>query len=189
MDLVQRTKDIMLKPKETWPVIKNESTTIKELYTSYAAILAVIPAAATFIGFSLIGISTLGFHYRLPLGTGLGRAVVSYVLSLVGLYVVAVIIDALAPTFGSPKNLLNAFKVVVYSWTPGWLAGILIIIPMLSPISLLISLYGLYLFYLGLPILMETPQEKTMGYVIVTIVVTIVVFAVIGAITSTLFRM
>lgn len=189
MDLVQRAKDISLKPKETWLVIKNESTTIKELYTSYAALLAAIPAIATFIGFSVIGISTYGFHYRASLGSGIGRAIVSYVLSLVGLYVVASIIDTLAPTFGSSKNLLNAFKVVVYSCTPSWLAGILIIFPALSPIALLLSLYGLYIFYLGLPILMETPPEKSLGYFIVTIIATIVIFVVIGAISSSLFGM
>lgn len=187
MDIIQRVKDIILKPKDTWQVIKEEPATIHDLYTSYAVLLAAISPIASFLGMSLIGFSAMGSHYRVPLGTGIGHAVVSYVLTLVGLYVVALIIDALAPNFGSQKNLVNAMKVAVYSWTPSWIAGILLIIPALSPIVMLISLYSLYVLYLGLPIQMETPPEKSLGYFIATIVVCIIVFILIGIISNALF--
>jgi hypothetical protein len=100
---------------------------------------------------------------------------------------VALIADAIAPSFGSNKNILNAFKAVVFSMTPAWLGGIFYLIPSLSILALLAGLYGLYLFYLGLPILMETPKEKSLGYVVVVIIVTIVVYIVIGAITGAIF--
>lgn len=187
MELVQRVKDITFKPKDTWPAIKAEQATIKELYTSYAVLLAAIPPIASFIGMSLIGISMLGVHYRTPFLTGIIHAVVSYGLSLIGLYVVAQIIDALAPSFGSQKNLVNAMKVAVFSWTPSWIAGILVIIPVLSPIAILLSLYSLYLFYLGLPILMDTPKDKALGYFVVTILLSIVIFILIGTASSALF--
>jgi hypothetical protein len=187
MNIVQRVKDIILKPTDTWAEIKTEQVTIKELYTSYAAILAAIPPIASFIGLSLLGFSMLAFSYRIPIGWGISHAVVSYILSLVGLYVVALIIDALAPSFGSRKNQVNAMKVAVFSWTPSWIAGILMIIPALSPIAMLLSLYSLYLFYLGLPILMETPKDKAMGYFIVTILVSIVVSILIRVISNSLF--
>jgi hypothetical protein len=187
MNIVQRVKDIILKPSDTWAEIKAEQVTIKELYTSYAMLLAAIPPIASFIGLSLLGFSVLAFSYRVPLGWGISHALVSYVLSLVGLYVVGLIIDTLAPSFGSQKNQVNAMKVAVFSWTPSWIAGILMIIPALSPVAMLLSLYSLYLFYLGLPILMETPQDKAMGYFIVTILVSIVVFILIGVISNSLF--
>ncbi len=187
MNIVQRVKDIILKPSDTWAEIKAEQVTIKELYTSYAVFLAAIPPIASFIGLSLLGFSVLAFSYRVPLGWGISHAVVSYILSLVGLYVVGLIIDALAPSFGSQKNQVNAMKVAVFSWTPSWIAGILMIIPALSPIAVLLSLYSLYLFYLGLPVLMETPRDKAIGYFIVTILVSIVVFILIGVISNSLF--
>jgi hypothetical protein len=187
MNIAQRVKDIILKPSDTWAEIKAEQVTIKELYTSYAMVLAAIPPIASFIGLSLLGFSVLAFSYRLPLGWGISHALVSYILSLVGLYVVGLIIDALAPSFGSKKNQVNAMKVAVFSWTPSWIAGILMIIPALSPVAMLLSLYSLYLFYLGLPILMETPNDKAMGYFIVTILVSIVVFILIGVISNSLF--
>lgn len=187
MDIVQRVKDIILKPKDTWETIKTEQTTIKELYTSYAALLAAIPPIASFIGFSLIGVSMMTIQYRIPFGVGLSHTVVSYLLSLIGLYIVAQIIDGLAPSFGSQKNVINAMKVAVYSWTPSWVAGILIIIPFLAPIAMLISLYSLYLLFVGLPILMDTPKEKAVIYFVVTIVVSIVVFMLVSFISRSLF--
>ncbi len=180
MNLVERVKEIILKPQETWGMIKTEETTIKDLFTSYACILALIPAIATFIGMSLIGSSFMGMSYRVPIGTGLVHAILQYVLTLVGIYVVAFVIDALAPNFESKKDMLAAMKVAVYAFTPAWIAGILGIIPMLSVLAVLASLYGLYLFYVGLPILMETPKEKVLGYFIVVIVVTIIVWVLVG---------
>jgi hypothetical protein len=180
MNLVERAKEIILKPQETWLKIKGEETTIKDLYMSYAIILALIPAIANFIGMSLIGASFMGISYRVPIGTGLVHAILQYVLTLVGIYIVAFIIDALAPSFASKKNMVAAMKVTVFSFTPAWIAGIIGIIPILSVLAILASLYSLYLFYVGLPILMETPKEKQLGYFAVVIVVTIIVWVLIG---------
>ncbi len=180
MNLVERVKEIILKPQETWEKIKGEETTIKDLYTSYACILALIPAIANFIGMSLIGSSFMGMSFRVPIGSGLVQAILQYALTLVGIYVVAFIIDALAPSFDSKKNIVAATKVAVFSVTPAWVAGILGIIPMLSVLAILASLYSLYLFYVGLPVLMETPKEKQLGYFIIVIVVTIIVWSLVG---------
>lgn len=182
MNLVERAKSIMFKPNETWEVVKREQITIKELFISYAAILAIIPAVAGFIGMSLIGSSVLGMHFRIPVMSGIFHAILSYVLSLVAVYVVAFIIDALAPTFGSRKDMVSAVKVAVFSFTPAWVAGIFMIIPMLSILGLLGSLYGLYLLYAGLPVLMETPKEKTAGYFVIVIVVSIIVSVIVNII-------
>ncbi|HBL25150.1 MAG TPA: YIP1 family protein [Deltaproteobacteria bacterium] len=180
MNLVERAKGIMLKPAQTWETIKAEQTTIKDLFTSYAAILAIIPAAAGFIGMSLMGTSMLGIHFRIPFLYGIIHAIISYVLTLVGVYVVAFVIDALAPSFSSRKDILSAVKVAVFSFTPAWIGGIFMILPMLSILTFLASLYGLYLLYTGLPILMETPREKTLGYFVVVIIVSIVVSLIIN---------
>jgi hypothetical protein len=180
MNLVERAKDIMFKPAATWEAVKAEQTTIKELFASYAVILAIIPAAAGFIGMSLIGTSMLGIHFRIPFISGLFHAIISYVLTLVGVYVVAFIIDALAPSFNSRKDILSAAKLAVFSFTPAWIGGIFMIIPALGMITFLASLYGLYLLYTGLPVLMETPKEKTLGYFVVVIIVSIVVSLLIN---------
>lgn len=187
MKIVERVKEIILKPKEAWEKIKGEEMSIVGLYTSYAVILAAIPAIANFIGSTIIGYFIMGVYLRAPFASALGSAIFSYILSLIGIYIIALIADALAPSFDSKKNITNAFKATVFSMTPYWIAGILFIIPPLSPLVFIAGLYGLYLFYLGLPLLMETPKEKALPYVIVVIIVTFVINLIIGLITSAIF--
>ncbi len=187
MNIVERVKKIILSPKEAWAEIKAEQTTVQNIYLSYAVILAAIPAIAQFIGKALVGTSVLGVHFRWSIGTALGYAIFWYVLGLAGLALTAFIADSLAPSFGSQKNFVNAFKAVVYSMTPVWVAGILYIIPFLGILVLLAVIYGLYLLFIGLPELMDTPKDKAIGYVIVVIVVNVIVYFVVGVIAGAVF--
>lgn len=189
MDLVARVQAIVLKPKEEWAKIKAETTTVQQLFTSCAVILAAIPAVAQFIGYGLIGrrYPFVGM-VRMGLGTSLVRAIFSYVFSLVTVYVFALIINALAPTFSSAPNQLNAMKLAVYSMIPAWVAGVLYIVPFLEWLVILASLYGLYVLYLGFAApMMDTPKEKVVGYLVVSIVVVIVLSAVVAMILGAIF--
>ena len=189
MEIVSRVQALVLKPKDEWVKIKAESTTVAQLFTSYAMILAAIPAAAQFIGFGLIGrrYPFVGV-IRLNIGTSLLRAIFSYVFSLITVYVFALIINALAPTFGSKPNMLNATKLAVYSMTPGWVAGVLYIIPYLDIIVILASLYGLFILYLGFATpLMETPKDKVISYLVVSIIVVIVLSVVVALVLGAIF--
>jgi hypothetical protein len=185
MDLVGRVKGIVLNPKQEWETIAGETSTIADLYKSYIVILAAIGPVASIIGMSIIGISLpFAGSYRVPIGSSLASAIVQYILILAGVYILALVINALAPTFSGEKNINQAFKVAVYSYTPGWLAGIFMMIPALGMLGIL-GLYGLYILYLGLPLLMKAPQEKSMGYLVAVIIAAIVIFAIIGAISHT----
>ena len=179
MNIVERAKNILLTPKAEWQKIDGETHTVPELYTTYIMILAAIPAVATFIGFSVIGMGP----FRISMINGLAMLVVQYVLALGTVYVLALIIDALAPNFGGQKNFMQAFKVAAFAPTASWLAGIFSIIPALSILGLL-GLYSLYLLYVGLPILMKTPEDKAIGYVAVIIVIAIVVSVVVGVLSG-----
>lgn len=181
MALVDRVKRILLSPRQEWPVIDTEPATTGSLYMGYIIPLAAIPVIAQFIGATVFGASAFGITVRVPFGTGLTSAVVRYVLSLAGVWVLGFIIDALAPSFGGTKNSIQALKVAAYASTASWLAGIFMLVPALGILGLL-GLYSLYLLYLGLPVLMKSPQEKSMGYTVVVIVCAIVLFVVIGAV-------
>ncbi|HUI99667.1 MAG TPA: YIP1 family protein, partial [Usitatibacter sp.] len=143
-------------------------------------ILAAIPAVASFIGFSLIGVSTFMGSYRWPITSGITHMILEYVLNLGWVYVLALIIDALAPSFGGEKNFMQALKVSAFSPTAMWLAGIFSIIPALAILGIL-GLYSLYLLYTGLPLLMKTPADKAIPYTVVVIIVAIVLALIVGA--------
>jgi hypothetical protein len=189
MDIVQRVQSIILKPKEEWVKIKAEPSTVAGLFTSYAMILAAIPAVCLFLGNILVGrrLPMVGV-FRWSIGRALGNAVVSYVFALITVYLFALIINELAPNFGSAKNMTSALKLSVYSMTPGWVAGIFYIIPGLWILGILASLYGLYVLYLGFDTpMMETPKDKVVGYMAVSIVVVIVLYVVFSLILGGIF--
>lgn len=189
MDLVARAQAIILKPKEEWGKIKGESTTIAQLFTSYAILLAAVPAIAQFIGNGLVGkrIPFVGW-VKFPIGSALFQAILYYVFTLVSVYVFGIVINALAPSFGSKQSPVNAMKLAVFSMTPMWIGGIFYIIPFLGFLAWLASLYGLYVLYLGFDNpLMDTPKEKVVGYLLVSIVVIVVLSLVVALVLGAIF--
>jgi Yip1 domain len=184
MNLVERAKNIMFNPKQEWEAIKAESITTKDLYTKYAMILAAIPAIAGFIGYTIFGLSWGFGTIRISVSTSILWGVITYITGLVGVYIISFIVDALAPSFGSTKDMTASTKVVVYSYTPAWVAGIVQIFPVLGFIVALASIYSLVLMYMGLQKVKAVPQDKLVVYFIVIIIVAIIVFFVMGAIVS-----
>jgi hypothetical protein len=185
MDLVPRITNILTKPKQEWPVIATEATDVATLYKEYIVLLAAVPAICSFIGMTVIGIPVPFFGtVRVGMASGLTGLIVRYVLSLVAAYIAALIVGKLAPTFQSRGDIVQALKLVAYASTPAWVAGVLGLFPPLVALGILAGLYGVYLFYLGLPPLMQTPSDKVLPYMIVSAIVIIVLYMVVGAITT-----
>ena len=184
--VIQRAKDILLKPKETWPVIAAEPATTQSIYVPYVLALAAIGPIAGFIGGQAFGFTMLGVTYHPPLVGALVSAIVTYGLSLATIFILALVIDGLAPNFGGQKDQVQALKVAAYSATAGWVGAIFGILPALSVIGLLFALSGLYLLYLGVPVMMQAPQDKALGYTVVVIIVYIVLFLIVGAVVGAL---
>lgn len=186
--LAARVKGILLTPSAEWERIEREPTTIGGLFTGYVCILAAIPAVAGLIGGQLFGIGIPGLSVKPGLAFGITSAVMGYVGALLAVFILGMVIDALAPSFGAEKNRVQAFKVAAYSYTASWVAGVLGLIPALGILMLLAALYGCFLLYLGLPRVMKAPADKAPGYAIVTIivavVVSIVIWMAIGAVTA-----
>jgi hypothetical protein len=174
MNLVERVQSILLKPKATWPEIDSEQADAASLYKNYVMILALIPAVASFIGLSLIGIGAFGVSFRVPIVSGLTNMVVGYVLSLVMVFVLALIIDAMAPTFEGTRSQIGALKLSAYASTAAFVGGIFSLLPSLSVLGALAALYGVYLLYTGLPVLMKCPPDKAIAYTAVVVVCAIV---------------
>jgi hypothetical protein len=178
--LVQRVKNILMSPKTEWPVIDSEPATIGGIYKNYVMILAAIPPVCLLIGLLAFGMP----YFTFPMSYLIAQAVLSYVMALIGCYVLALIIDALAPSFGGTKDKVKAFKVAAYASTAAWVVGIFYLLPFLAVLGLIGGLYTLYLLYLGLPVLMKAPADKAVVYTVAIIVAAIVIYIVIGALTS-----
>ena len=183
MGLVERVKGILLTPRTEWPVIAGEATTPAELYKGYIVPLAAIGPLCQIVGYSVLGIRMPlgGAVYRTPIGTAVTSAVVTYVLSLIGVYLLALIIDGLAPTFGGSKDQIQALKTAAYSSTASWVAGIFTLVPGLRVLAIL-GLYSIYLLYVGLPVTMKAPADRAGAYTGVVILAAFVLFFIVGMI-------
>ncbi len=184
MEQFDRAVSILKNPLAELTKVKSEGISKDDLVKKYIAVLALIPAIAYIIGWGIIGIAGFGVGFRYPIGTAVAGGILMYILSIVDVYVLSIVINALAPNFGSKQDENQAMKLAAYSTTAWLVGGIFNIIPMLGIIVLLFALYGLYILYLGIPVLMETPKEQALSYTIVVIIVALVIYIVIGAVTG-----
>ena len=179
--LIARVKNILITPKTEWPLIAAEPASSASIYLNYAMIVAAIGPISTFIGMTIFGMSLpLVGTIKVPLTTGILQMVVGYVLSLGMLYVMGLLVDALAPTFGGEKNFTQALKTVAYAYTAAWVAAVLNIVPLLGMLALIGGIYSIYLIYVGLPHTMKCPPEKAGGYTAVIVLIGIVLSICVG---------
>jgi hypothetical protein len=180
--LVQRIKNILITPQTEWDVIAGEPTLPAQLFTGYVIPLAALAAVLSFIHLSLIGISLpFGGAYRTPLFSGLVTAALTVVFGVIGVFLIGLIINVLAPTFGGSRDLRQGLKVSGYSLTPAYLGAVLALSPVLpSLLQLAAGCYGIYVLYLGLPVLMRSPKERAAGYTASVVVCTLLVGVVLS---------
>jgi hypothetical protein len=184
--MVQRAKGIVLAPKEEWPIIAAEKAEHSKVLLSWLLPLSLIPAAAAVIGYGLIGYS-IGAAHVASLNLGLRQGLLQLVSMIGGAYLTACIVNALAERYASVKSLDQAFALIAYAYTPACLGGIFQIIPSLAFIGSLAGLYSLYLLYVGLPSMMQTPPEKNTSYFGVALLCVIGVFLALSFVLAAVF--
>jgi len=186
--LFHQAKAILLKPLQEWPTIAAAPISPTQAFLRYAVPLAAIGPVCQFLHGQLFGYGAFGFSFRPGLISGLGAMVTGYVLSLVGLFVLALIADFLAPKFAGEANRTQAVKLVVYGATASFVVGIFSLIPGLGLLSLL-GLYSFYLFYTGANPMMKVPQDKAIAYTAVTVLCAVVLSLVVSAVTMPVMRL
>jgi hypothetical protein len=185
--LIGRVLNLILHPHETWDVIDEEYATIEGLYRGWVLPLAAIPAVARAVGLlSFRGFEIFGVRYQPGFFGILGDALASYALTLISVYLVALVIDQFALQFGGERSRTQAFKVAAYSGTAAWVAGIFMLLPnaLGSLITALGVFYSLYLLYIGVPKLMRSKPVFQLNYFAVVLVAVILMALIIGALTS-----
>lgn len=171
--ITDRMKGILLNPGEEWPKIKVENRSNKELILNYvlpfAGLAAVISLIflwwGTYIGFSL----------------ALRYAIMQLVSPIIAIVVAAVVMNELAETFDSTKDLNCAFKLVTYSYTPVLLINVIVSFSLALGWLGILGLYGAYLLWVGLPVMMDTPEDKRLVYIIAALVIILIIQIIVGA--------
>jgi hypothetical protein len=188
--LVRRALNLLLHPGETWDAIEAEPDTIERLFRYWVVPLAAIPAIGrmleqlSFGSFGHLEIFGVRFYHPNVLAV-LGDAVTSYALTLISVYLLALVVDQFALQFGGERSRTQAYKLVAYSGTGAWVAGVFMLLPTAGGVfALLGGLYSLYLLYLGLPKLMRSSPSLTLNYFALILVMAVVLAVLIGILTS-----
>ena len=176
MNLIERVKNILITPKTEWDVINGETATTQSLLMGYVLPLAIVAAVGSLLkGLLFAGVFGLKFFII--------SAGIAFIASVVAFYVSVIIVDMLAPSFGSEKNMGKSAQLVAYSGTPSYVGGLLSFIPVIGwLIALAAWAYGIYLMYLGIGPLKKTPEDKKVVYMIVAFLIMIVLYFVVVAI-------
>ena len=163
--LAARIKNIVFTPRSEWRVIAAEPTSISRLYSGYVMPMAAFAALMSFIRMSVVGVDVpSGGTIRAPFATGVFTSLLTFLLSLVGLYLVGLVINALASAFGGRPDQRQALKTAAYALTPAWLGTALSLLPMGNLLQFSAGLYGVYVLYIGLPIMMQAKEDGAGGY-------------------------
>lgn len=186
MNLIERVKNMIVSPKTEWEVIDRESATPMSLFKDFILPLAIVGAIAGFIGYGFVGHTVLGTRIGGTLSFGLNQALIGLLSMTFGFFITTHVVDLLAPTFKSEKDLNKSAQLVAYSNTPALAGALLAVLPSIAWLGALFGLYGFYLLYIGLPVIKKTPPEQRISYIVVCILVLLVVYFVLGAVLATI---
>lgn len=192
MSIVERAKNIILKPTDEWNVIASEPATIGGLFTGYAMPLALIPLVSTILFTGILGISAadmMGFGDGMPLDLMAiaGMALLSLIVSLVSLFVMGTMVKLVSPSFNGTSDKVQAMKLMTYASTPSWVVALLSWIPFLGAVlGFAAIVYVVYLIYLGLHPVLGVPKEKIAGFTVVIVLIYVVVALIMSGIVAAL---
>lgn len=170
MAMIDRIRGILTEPRHEWTSIAAEPASAMSIYTGWIMILAAIGPVAMLIGYSELGVPW-----------ALRVAVSAYVTALVIPAVLALVIDALAPSFGGEKDFVSALKLVAYSCTIVWLAGVVHVLGILAQLVMwLAAVYAVYTFFVGAPLLRKCSADKAIPFTLIVVLCSIALFVVAG---------
>lgn len=177
MYLITRLKNLLFSPAAEWTVIRNEQLAAVLVYLKYV----IWVAALTPLGF------LLGF-FRLQVPLNFRAALLTYVILLIAVEGTANLAHLLAPAFSSHKDLNRALKLVAFGFTPVYVAGLLLFVPLFGAILWLIGIvYAAYLIHLGLPLVLATPADKAFPFMLTIVAIFAAFLFLLALLTDAVF--
>lgn len=155
---------ILFNPLKEWNLIRENNDTILGHYIRYLILIAFLPPFAWFYGSTEVG-WTLGERViRLTPESAMQIMILFYVAILAGVAGLGFMIHWMAETYEANSSTLSkGVGIAAYTCTPLFICGVTGFYPLLW-LDMLLSLgavgYTLYLLYIGVPIVMQIPQER-----------------------------
>lgn len=150
-------------PQREWERIRDERQSIGQAI-ALVLILAAIPAVSGFIGTTQFGWQFgTSEVVRLTAGSASVIAVLYYAVLVVATLSVGWMIHWMGNTYGARQPLSQCIVLAAYIPIPLFLVGIAQLYPILW-LNLIIGIpalsYTIFLLYVGIPVMMQIPQER-----------------------------
>lgn len=161
---VRHVIGLFLDPKGEWRRIQEKNYSVPACIFGHTMILSLIPALSGFIGTSQIGWQIgAGAPVKLTESSAALIAVLYYFAMIAAVACVGVVIRWMSQTYGASQPLSTCMVLASLTASPLFLIGIMQLYPLLW-LNFVVGLpalgYTAYIFYSGVPIMMQISQER-----------------------------
>lgn len=175
----------MVRPAEAWRAIDVAPIGVASLIAWLVPFAAIGPAAQL-AGRLMFGLSGWGGADRPSLALLSAKAVAGFASGATSTALVVLVLAVLAPPFGGVFSPIRAAKLVIFSAVPVGLAGVFALYPPLAGFAMLGIVYAIYLFWIGLPIMLRVPAARAPAVFAVTLIVAVALWMIAGTVTNAL---
>lgn len=183
--LLRRAFRLLVSPAREWAAIAAERESWIAVALRYVLPLAAVPAVAWMAGRALFPADLVTWESaplaRLPVAIARTGAV-AFCGSVLWVTLLAGAFRALAPMFGARRDWAQSWKVAAYGTTPLWVAGALLVKPVLVGLLLIAMLHCSYLYYAGLQVVAGVKQGAAAEYVGIVLFLSLVASTLLGAV-------
>lgn len=159
---------MLFSPHREWEIIRQAGGSAKACYFKCVFIMGIIPVIAWYFGLTEVGWQLGGRVIRFSQASALQIMVLFYLAILLGVAFLGYMVHWMSKTYDAPRSSVGkGIGIVAYTFTPLFVIGVAGFYPVLWLDILLFSAaaaWAVYLLYIGVPIVLEIPEEKGFLY-------------------------
>lgn len=155
---------LLMQPSHQWHAVAKLPTPTLRTMMLFPCIMALIPAAAWYYGTTEVGWRVGdGDPIRLTKDSALAIIILFYFAMVGSVAVIGYFIHWMSDTYGAESSFAKGVVIAGFTATPLFIAGITGLYPVLW-LDMLLGVaavcWSVYLLYLGIPIVMNIPEER-----------------------------
>ena len=177
---------LLFAPQRGWDAIAARSSSGLTTFLTHTVPFSLLPAACWYYGVTTNGWSISGDVMRLTPESALPMCILFYLAMVSGVLFLSYAVRWMAVTYGASATFEQSLKLITYTATPFFIAGVLGLYPLLWLDILMgtaIAAYCIYLLYAGVSPMMGVAREQ--GFLYASAVFAVALVAFVGLLTVT----
>jgi hypothetical protein len=163
--MIQHTFGLLTRPSAQWKTVADLPESSFKTLVLYPWFLAILPAVAWYYGTTQVGWSVGEHGEVIKLTTTSARqiCILFYFTMVACVSVIGYFIHWMSDTYGAESSITKGIVIASLSATPLFIAGLVGFYPLLwldMLIGVVAVCWAVYLMYLGIPIVMDIPEER-----------------------------